>query len=186
MTRRLGARLVDRRLAGQLGNAVFSALAREVPPIRPPESLRGRVVGSAAAAPFAPFISRLGHLFDLRAEAVERVLSGLGGDGAWQPLSDGVELVHVAGGKATARADVGLVRLAPGATFPRHTHLGPERVLVLQGVLEEPDGRRFGPGSLIDAAGGTEHHVRSVGVEPLVWAVVVFGVKIEGIELPPD
>ncbi|GAB4359118.1 MAG: ChrR family anti-sigma-E factor [Kiloniellaceae bacterium] len=91
--------------------------------------------GAAPAAPAA-------------AAALPGPLPGyLGDDPAaldWQPLSDGVDVValHPAGGGTwPPRTQVLLVRLAPGAAAPRHTHEGIEATVILQGGFADQYGQ---------------------------------------------
>jgi putative transcriptional regulator len=90
-----------------------------------------------------------------------------------------VRLLHLAGGPRVASADCGLVRIEPGARFPRHRHLGDEWSLVLAGEAEEGTGARWAPGDLVHRPADSAHAFRVVSAEPLVFAVVLQG----GLEL---
>jgi hypothetical protein len=59
-----------------------------------------------------------------------------------------------------AGSDAALIRYLPGASVPRHLHMGYEMVLVLQGEYVEND-VLYTPGSLIIRAPGTTHEMRS-------------------------
>ncbi len=51
----------------------------------------------------------------------------------YQPFRDGVEICHLWQGGP----DVAMLRYAPGASVPRHRHLGLETILVLSGTLSD-------------------------------------------------
>jgi putative transcriptional regulator len=87
------------------------------------------------------------------------------------------------GGARVAGADNGLVRLAAGARFPRHTHLGSERVLVLEGgYRDEPSGHLYWPGDLQEMPAGSAHSYVALPERELLLAVsVVSGVEIAGL-----
>ena len=55
-------------------------------------------------------------------------------------FADGVLVAHVPNGPATEGAIVGFIKLAPGTSFPTHTHLGDETVLVVQGAFRDSEG----------------------------------------------
>lgn len=58
---------------------------------------------------------------------------------AWQPAQvEGAEVMPL---YERASENVALLRLAPGTRMPRHDHPGGEEILVLDGVLEDEDGR---------------------------------------------
>ncbi|MGD1878121.1 MAG: ChrR family anti-sigma-E factor [Kiloniellaceae bacterium] len=81
---------------------------------------------------------------------------------AWQPLAPGVDLtllrprLGAAGGSWPAAAQVSLVRLAPGVAAPRHTHLGIEATVIVQGGFVDEVGRyERGDAWIVD--GSLEH-----------------------------
>jgi putative transcriptional regulator len=155
-------------------------------PAAPSAGLRGRVLGTLAAATrLSGFTERLAALFDLgRERSGELIREAAGSAAGWQAIPiPGVRLLHFAGGPRVAAADCGLVRLEPGARFPAHRHGGDEWSLVLAGEAEEEGtGNRWQPGDLVHRTAGSVHAYRAVGQEPLVFAVVLEG----GIELTQD
>ncbi|HGG57102.1 MAG TPA: cupin domain-containing protein, partial [Nannocystis exedens] len=91
---------------------------------------------------------------------------------------------HFQGGASVATADVGFVRIDPGARFPLHHHGGDERGLVLQGLLrEDGSGALAGPGDEVYRGPNTSHSVTSAGDQPLIYAVVVYDIDVPGLEL---
>ena len=55
----------------------------------------------------------------------------------------GMDLFHIQGGPAVADAVNGFVRLAAGLHFPPHTHVGNEKVFVLEGAARVIIGQFF-------------------------------------------
>lgn len=87
----------------------------------------------------------------------------------WRPFRDGIEAAWLHrsddGGPATA-----LLRYQPGASAPRHRHVGWEHVLILDGAQGDHRGL-YGQGSLIANPPGSEHDVFSPNgcVALLIW-----------------
>ena len=74
----------------------------------------------------------------------------------FEPFRDGVEICHLWQGGP----DVALLRYAPGASVPRHRHLGLETILVLSGTQSD-DAGAYEVGTLIFNPAGSEHRVWS-------------------------
>jgi quercetin dioxygenase-like cupin family protein len=74
-------------------------------------------------------------------------------DSGWRPIRDGLELapLNVRDGKGTF-----LLRFAPGACSPTHTHPGGEEIYVVSG-RGRLDDLRFGPGDFIYTPPGEGH-----------------------------
>ena len=68
----------------------------------------------------------------------------------------GVRYFNFTPGATAGAVEAGVVRLGPGARFPRHRHLGREVSLVLDGLLEDR-GAVHGPGSVVEAELGSAH-----------------------------
>jgi hypothetical protein len=142
---------------------LFAAWAEAVVrPEAPPERLRRQLLDSVGgAARFRPFAAAARRIFDLTesgwAEIVRRIDEALG----WNDSIPGVAYFHFPPGAACgAGAESGVVRVEPGALFPRHRHLGPETTFVLDGLLLDQGGS-YGPGSVVESAGGSEHDYRA-------------------------
>lgn len=148
----------------------------------PRPELRDRVL--AAATPggrYEGLVSRLATFLDL-APARVRELVGLVPRADLAPWVDDrvarVRLLHFEGGPRVASADCGIVRVAPGATYPRHHHRGDEWALVLEGSAKEDSGRVWGPGDLVHNPAGSAHSFRALGPGPFVFAAELH----EGLE----
>jgi putative transcriptional regulator len=128
-----------------------------VTPMSPPAALRARILGDlGGGARFKPVAEALRRFVDLGADAVDGLLRKIDDAAAWTEGLPRIRYFHFGPGPAAAGAEAGFVRLEPGATFPNHRHLGPERTFVLDGVMLDR-GRSYGPGSVIESATGTEH-----------------------------
>jgi len=162
------------------------ALVDLVPAAKPaPAALRERLMASIARPElrFAPLFDRLSDLFDLSDEALRALFVRAAAPDSWSraPVPD-TWLLHLQGGPRVAGADNGLVRIAAGARFPRHAHLGRERVLVLDGSYrDEPSGHVYQPGDLHEMPEGSAHAYVALPTRDLLLAVsLVSGVDVEG------
>ncbi len=77
-------------------------------------------------------------------------------DMPFEPFRDGVEICHLWQGGPHAA----LLRYAPGASVPRHRHLGLETILVLSGTQSDDEGC-FHSGALVFNPAGSVHRVWS-------------------------
>jgi hypothetical protein len=68
-------------------------------------------------------------------------------------------LYHIQPGPAILAVDgiAGFVKVEPGATFPRHKHIGPEHVLVLQGGFTDETAATTWPATTANLGAGTAH-----------------------------
>jgi ChrR Cupin-like domain len=139
----------------QLFAAWVEASALEEPP---PPAARARLL-EAVAGPgrFAPLLDAIRRLTDLTGDALSALLLRIDAPTGWIDGSPGIRYFHFAPGPAAAAPEAGIVRLAPGATFPRHRHIGNEVSLVLEGTLIDDTGQRHGPGSRMPSGAGSEH-----------------------------
>jgi hypothetical protein len=130
--------------------------------------------GYLEASRFAPLFDKLTQFFDLNVAALRAVFARAEKDSEWQrgPLP-WVSLFHLEGGPAVAGLDTGLVRLKKGMPFPRHRHVGPERVLVLEGGYFDHDQRWYGPGDLHVMEDGSEHSLQIGHEQDLLLAVIL-------------
>lgn len=166
---------------------LLSALVEHLPAETPPRAaLRERLMASVVKPElrFAPLYGALSELFDLDDRALAALFVRAASPEAWTrpPLPD-TQLLHLEGGPRVAGADNGLVKIAAGTRFPRHRHLGPERVLVLDGSYrDEPSGKLYRPGDWHEMAEGTTHaYVVEPERELLLAVSVVRGIDVEGV-----
>ncbi|RYZ06497.1 MAG: hypothetical protein EOO73_16115 [Myxococcales bacterium] len=152
----------------------------------PPQLLRQKLLSSAQRPRlrFAPLFGKLTELFDLGDLDLAGLFERADTDAEWvtTPIA-GVQLFHLKGGPRVVSADNGLVRLAPGARFPGHRHLGRERVLVLAGgYVDEPSGRTYRAGDWHEMSEGSSHAYAALPDRELLFAVSLEGgVDVEGL-----
>lgn len=160
----------------------LDTLALALPPSRPPDpSLRSKLLGRISGRDrFLPFVDRLAKLLDLSEGEAEHHLQAIDRDDDWQDLLPGVRFRDFEGGPAIGEAHGGMVRMTTGATFPRHAHIGDERVILLQGKLQDEHGRVYRAGDMIVSRDGSSHELRAVGDGETIYAVVVVGLDFMG------
>lgn len=157
---------------------VLGALAVALPPVRPRDELRARLLASAARPEerYAPFHTRLSRLLDLGVERLTQIFRAAADESNWErPPIAGMSLFHFEGGPALAGADTGLVRMEAGSEFPLHEHLGKERVLVLSGGYLDSSGTTYGAGQSQEMASGSAHSYVVLPDAPCVFCVVLEG-----------
>lgn len=127
--------------------AALAALAEALDPVPPPPAAWTRLRAEVETEGWGHFAAPVARVWDLTVDAVRAVFARARDAAGWEPGPvPGVFLFHLEGGPATAGADVGLVRFAPGTRFPVHGHGGEERYVVLQGRVLEDGGAEEIPG----------------------------------------
>jgi quercetin dioxygenase-like cupin family protein len=161
------------------------ALAELERPVPAPLALRARLLSSVASPRlrYAPFFSALQRLFDLDEDALAQVFERAASPASWESgVLPNASLLHLQGGPRVTHADNGLVRVAAGARFPLHRHVGLERVVILEGgYRDEPGGSVHLPGDWHEMAPGSSHAYVALPERDLLLAASVVG----GIELLP-
>ena len=173
--------------------ATFAFLPLADHAVAPPADSRARLlaaVDNLERTSIDRFTRRVAELLDIgRGSArsllarVERAIAAGPDDPAWSPaFTPDIRLLHVSGGPRVAGCATGFVRLAAGATFPHHKHLGEEWNLVVHGAIVEDSGRRCETGGEINMAGDTAHSfVASSDGECVLLAVLREGLEIGGV-----
>jgi putative transcriptional regulator len=165
---------------------LYADLGVALDPIAPSPGLRSRLLDAIPQAHgrFGSFALRIARLLDLTVEHVHQLLDSLEDPRTWEPGPyTNTELVHLVTGPAVAGAHAGFVRVIGGTRFPSHTHLGEERVFVLQGMCRDQDGTLCEPGQEIVKPVGSTHYFDVLdGPDFLYLVVLEGGVKFE---VPP-
>jgi anti-sigma factor ChrR (cupin superfamily) len=164
---------------------ILGSLPSGLGPEEPSPGARGRLLATLAGPErFAPFVDRLARMLELRADELGAVLARIDDPAGWRRGFPGVTYIDFTPGPrlAAAGAQAGLVRLEAGGTFPRHRHLGPEVVLVLEGTARE-GGVVYHPGQLVEHAEGTEHEFSAGRHRDLVTVSLHYG--IEAVPVTP-
>jgi len=142
-----------------------------------PARLKRFVVGPPHR--YAPFFTRAAELFDLSEDEVIVELTRLQNPRTWKWSGlPGVSMLIVRGGPALAGM-ARLFRINPGGHFPRHHHLGDERVLVLEGSYEDSRGMVHRAGELREWPAGTDHYLKVEGTAPCILACVAVGWRFD-------
>ena len=164
----------DARLAAELAayQQAAGAIATAIQPMPPPPEIKQRLFASIGAGRFEAFSSRLAGLFDVTIDRARELLGLIERPASWIPqVIPGMSLVHFEGGPATAGADCGFIRLAPGVVFPPHKHLGEEAVTILSGrVHDVVNDRTVTAGEDYVQPEGTSHYLVCVGDEDCIFA----------------
>jgi putative transcriptional regulator len=166
--------------------AYRDAAAEIVTPLAPSPDVRTRLLASAGGGRFEKFAARLATLYDVTVDRARELLGLMERPASWDAAMPGIGLVHFDGGAAYAAADCGFIRLAPGMTFPLHTHRGEEVSLILTGQLLDHEGRILKAGEELIQAEGTTHHITATGdVECIFAARAMNGIEIAGAPVRP-
>jgi len=132
---------------------------------------------------YAPFYERLAALWDVSEEDVQTTLERAKHAGAFRLTGlHGVRRMSVLGGPRLRGVALDLLRLAPGARFPRHRHEGHEVVLVLEGSYRD-SGRDFEPGDTQAMPPGSTHALQVSERSPCVAAVASRGFAFTSLPL---
>jgi anti-sigma factor ChrR (cupin superfamily) len=139
----------------------LAAAVAAVPPAEPSAALRSRLLRSVDHLErFAPFAPRLAELVALSANDARRALHALSEASAWPPgRCPGMRALRFAPGAARAHVTAILACFAPGASVPRHRHVGHEVILVFQGAFETEDGRVVTAGEELHSPPGSAHRI---------------------------
>ncbi len=80
----------------------------------------------------------------------------------WLPFRAGIEIHTLYDSGDPQGPSSALLRYAPGASVPRHTHVGYEHIYVLAGSQEDERGQ-YATGAFVINLPGSAHAVRSPG-----------------------
>jgi len=175
---------VDAALAAELAayHQTTDAIGAAIQPVTPAPEIKQRLLASIGGGRFEALSGRLASLFDVTVDRARELLGLIERPASWVPQIPGISFVHFEGGAAAAAADCGFVRLARGAMFPPHTHLGEEAVTILSGrVHDVPNNRVIGPGEDYVQPEGTSHYLVCVGDEDCIFASrAINGIAVGG------
>jgi putative transcriptional regulator len=175
-----------------MGEAL-SLVALSLPPEEPHPGLRTNLLAAIAedrrreASPkegrLAGFVDQLARFFDVTTQRARTLLDLIDDPSAWtRGPARGIALIHVLAGPRLANTDAGFIRMAPGARFPHHRHIGDEYGLILEGGIMERDGAVARAGEFHNRNAGTSHDFVALPGEGCLFAAVVH----EGIEFVDD
>jgi putative transcriptional regulator len=163
----------DPALAAELAG-YRDAAANLGPAGAPPPDIKARLLASVGGGRFETFSARFAQLFDVTVDKARELLGLIERPASWENPIPGIGLVHFTGGPACAAADCGFIRIAPGCTFPWHTHRGEEVSIMLAGTLRDHSGRQLHPGDELVQATGTQHDLSAEGDAEVIFAARAF------------
>lgn len=136
---------------------------------------------------FARFVNEIARLTDVAIDQALDWSKKLGDPEAYIPSAvEVMSIFHIEGGPTVEDAIVGFVKIKAGEEFPEHTHLGVEYMLILQGKLRDGD-TVYGPGELVENAGGTTHTIAAEpGVDLIYLNVTQVGIEVYGMKFGPE
>jgi putative transcriptional regulator len=181
----------DAALAAELAvyQQTTDALGAAIQTVAPSPAVKQRLLASVGGGRFEAFSARMATLFDVTLDRARELLGLIERPASWVPQIPGISLVHFEGGPSAAAADCGFVRIAPGAMFPPHTHLGEEVVTILSGSIRDMNNNRvIGPGEDYVQLEGTTHALLCLGDEDCLYAsramngIAVFGTRIHPVK----
>ncbi len=157
---------------------VIAALVAELAPIEPAAATRRALMQAIATTEahgrLYRFAEAIAAMVDVTIDKARELLDQVADASRWEKnLFPGMDALWVGGGPRAAQCIRGFARLASGAEFPHHEHLGDEATLVLEGVMLESGGAVVRPGETSVARAGTQHHYRAApGRADLLFFVV--------------
>src|SRR4029077_3392146 len=95
---------------------------------------------------------------DISVDKAQMILEKASNPASWFPAAiPGLHLFDLIPGARFAGADAGLIRFEPNTRFPKHSHMGEERVLMLEGGIRFDDGTEQRAGEELVMPAGSEH-----------------------------
>lgn len=144
----------------------------EIAAVEPSPEVKVRLLASSGGGRFAGYAPSIAEIFEVPVDRAHELLGLIERSASWKSLLPGLAMIGFTGGASLGRAECVFIRLAPGATFPMHAHLGPESAFVLAGqVSDVTNDRVLGPGDRWELAPGTRHELRGDGDELCICAV---------------
>jgi putative transcriptional regulator len=180
----------DAELAAELASyqQTAGAIGAVIQPVQPSPEVEARLLAAVGGGRFEAFSARLARMYDVTLDRARELLGLLERPASWIPqVVPGISLIDFEGGPAAAAADCGFVRLAPGATFPPHTHIGEEMTTILSGRIRDiTNDFVLGPGDDYVRVPGSTHTLVCIGDEPCVYASrAMDGIAIGGMRIHP-
>lgn len=127
---------------------------------------------------YAPFFGRLGRLWHLSEEDVQRELTRARDPRTWaRTWLRGVKTFEV---RSSSRARARLLCFGAGVQFPKHRHRAHETVLVLEGSYVDSTGRTVRAGDEQLMAAGSEHQLQMAPDRDCIAAVSEGGIDFTG------
>lgn len=149
--------------------------------VTPSPDVKAQLLASVGGGRFEKFADRMAKLFDVTVDRARELLGLVERGTSWEHPVPGISLIHFDGGPACATADCGFVRIAPGCTFPWHTHRGEEVNVILSGTVRDPDGKLLRAGDELVQPKDSQHDLTAEGDHEVIYVARA----IDGIEVRP-
>ncbi len=155
-----------------LATALERALLEGVEPVSPPAHALPRLLEQVRGSDRMTYLApQLAELYDLSLESALALIAQIRSATGWvEGPAPGIKLLPVQAGPKAVDALAAIVRMDADAEFPAHPHLGPEKVLVLEGAYRDLGGEEYWRGELHQSAAGTQHSFRAIGGIPCICA----------------
>lgn len=152
--------------------AIERALLEGLAPVKPPaDALPELLIAVRKTDRLTHFAPALAELYDLTLPQAHDLIAQIRGKEGWDPgPAPGVRLLPVHAGPRARDKLAAIVFLDVGVEFPHHPHLGPEKVLVLEGAYQDSSGAEYWRGDLHESATGSAHAFRAIGGIPCICA----------------
>jgi len=150
-----------------------------IPRVTPTADVQTRLLASVGGGRFEKFADQMANIFAVTLGRARELLGLIESAASWEHPMPGIEAIHFEGGPVHAAADCGFVRIAPGCTFPWHTHRGEEVTLILMGVMRDHEGKLSRAGDIVVLPESSQHELTAVGSEDVIYAARV----MNGFEL---
>jgi quercetin dioxygenase-like cupin family protein len=125
--------------------------------------------------------------FDLPLEKTRQIFEKACNPAAWMPAAvPGLHLFDLIPGPRWANADAGLIRFEPGVSFPHHSHMGEERVLMLEGAIRFTDGSEQHAGEELIMPPGSAHAFTVLPEGATYGLILGTGVIVDGFGPYPN
>lgn len=181
-----GAAAAERSLLA-LEDALSDVVQVETTHVRVPASLleRGpaRLLQSALEPPlrYAPLFSRVARFLDLTEDTVMLELTRSSEPARWSATGvPGVATMPLRRGPGVRSATASLIRIDPGACLRRGPPLRLQRVLVLEGRVENSRGDICRPGDVSEWGPGVYDSLSAAAGQRCILASLVFGLGLRG------
>jgi putative transcriptional regulator len=138
------------------------------------DNVQGKLQGVGR---FEHLLEQVAQLFDLSTEEARTIVTKVDQPEAFEvQLAPGVWVCPVNAGPRVVEegAFTVLLKLEPGAEFPRHTHGGEEKVLILEGGYQDSNGKEYWRGELDVREKGTSHSFKGLPEMGCACAAVTF------------
>lgn len=159
-------------------------------PVAPSPQARLRLM--QATRPVQPLTltahaDKAAKFFDLPADKARKILEKACNPAAWSPAAvPGLSLFELIPGPAWAQSDAGLIRFEPNVSFPHHTHMGEERVLMLEGGIRFADGSEQHAGDEVIMPAGSSHAFTVLPEGATYGLILHQGVIVDGFGPYPN